>query len=154
MPFQPQGHSPIHGNKMAMATVINAAVMFFVTYALIWQPSHFYPNLNRLYMTGMMVAPMVAVMWALMWPQATARANLGVVLGALLVFGLALALARGQMFVGERTLLRSMIPHHSSAILMCERAQLQSPEVLALCDEIVEAQQREITRMQALLAAR
>jgi len=44
-----------------------------------------------------------------------------------------------------------MIPHHSGAILMCEQASLKDPEVIALCDDIVEAQKREISQMQAIL---
>jgi uncharacterized protein (DUF305 family) len=53
--------------------------------------------------------------------------------------------------IGDRAFLRSMIPHHSGAILMCEEARLEDPEVRALCKEIIESQQREIDWMQARL---
>jgi uncharacterized protein (DUF305 family) len=31
-----------------------------------------------------------------------------------------------------------MIPHHSGAILMCEQSNLTDPEIISLCDEIVQ----------------
>jgi uncharacterized protein (DUF305 family) len=45
-----------------------------------------------------------------------------------------------------------MIPHHSGAILMCEEASLTDPEIIGLCKQIVESQEQEIAKMQALLA--
>jgi uncharacterized protein (DUF305 family) len=59
---------------------------------------------------------------------------------------------RTQAAVGDRQFLRSMIPHHSGAILMCEQASLTDPEITALCRDIVESQRAEIAKMQALLA--
>ena len=58
---------------------------------------------------------------------------------------------REQLGVGDAQFLRSMIPHHSGAILMCEKAKLTDPEVLKLCDNIVAAQNREIAQMQSIL---
>ena len=37
------------------------------------------------------------------------------------------------------------------AILMCEQASIRDPEILALCDRIVRAQDDEIAQMQAIL---
>lgn len=45
-----------------------------------------------------------------------------------------------------------MIPHHSSAILMCEESSLNDQEIIDLCGEIVEAQEREIAQMKDILA--
>jgi uncharacterized protein (DUF305 family) len=45
-----------------------------------------------------------------------------------------------------------MIPHHSGAILMCERAKISDPQVKNLCREIIESQKREIDEMKAILA--
>jgi uncharacterized protein (DUF305 family) len=44
-----------------------------------------------------------------------------------------------------------MIPHHAGAILMCEQAALDDPEVKTLCREIIAGQQAEIVRMKAKL---
>ena len=63
-------------------------------------------------------------------------------------------LARTQTPIGDAQFLRSMIPHHSSAILMCERAAITDPEIEKLCGQIVKSQREEIAQMQALLARR
>jgi uncharacterized protein (DUF305 family) len=44
-----------------------------------------------------------------------------------------------------------MIPHHASAILMCEKANLQDPEMKDLCQSIILGQQEEIDQMKAKL---
>lgn len=44
-----------------------------------------------------------------------------------------------------------MIPHHSGAILMCEQASITDPEIVALCQQIVASQQKEIAQMEAIL---
>ena len=44
-----------------------------------------------------------------------------------------------------------MIPHHSSAILMCEQAAISDPEIIDLCEQIVQSQEEEIAQMKALL---
>jgi uncharacterized protein (DUF305 family) len=67
------------------------------------------------------------------------------------VFLLVLWLARTQTPVGDVQFLRSMIPHHSSAILMCQEASISDPEIRALCGEIINAQREEIAQMQRIL---
>jgi uncharacterized protein (DUF305 family) len=44
-----------------------------------------------------------------------------------------------------------MIPHHSSGILMCQRAKLRDAQLRELCDSIISSQQEEIALMAALL---
>lgn len=80
-----------------------------------------------------------------------ARLNRLLVGGAVAVFAIVLWLARTQRPIGDDQFLRSMIPHHSSAILMCEEASLTDPEIVRLCGQIIESQRREIAEMKALL---
>ena len=47
--------------------------------------------------------------------------------------------------------LKSMIPHHAGAILMCEEASIQDPEIRVLCQNIIVSQQSEINQMKAIL---
>jgi len=61
------------------------------------------------------------------------------------------ALIRTQTTIGDRAFTRSMIPHHSGAILMCQEASLRDPELKALCGEIIKGQRREIDQMKAIL---
>jgi uncharacterized protein (DUF305 family) len=59
---------------------------------------------------------------------------------------------RQQRGISDNQFLRSMIPHHSGAILMCERAQLRNTELRELCGLIIASQQDEIDQMAAMLA--
>lgn len=58
---------------------------------------------------------------------------------------------RTQAGVDDKEFLKSMIPHHSGAILMCEQSSLTDPELISLCKEIVKAQNAEIAQMQRIL---
>jgi uncharacterized protein (DUF305 family) len=61
-------------------------------------------------------------------------------------------LIREQTGIADRQFLRSMIPHHAGAILMCERASIQDPEIRRLCSTIISGQQAEIDQMTAKLS--
>ncbi|MCC9078752.1 DUF305 domain-containing protein [Litorilinea aerophila] len=138
--------------KLTLALAINGVVMFFLTYALIAQLDHFYVNINRVYMALMMVAPMVVVMVLVMRSMYPNKAlNYALVAGSALAFVLIFSLARMQVPVGNEQFLRSMIPHHSSAILMCEQSTITDPEIVSLCEQIVEAQREEIAQMKQIL---
>lgn len=138
--------------RLALSIAINTVVMFFLTYALIDSLDHFHPNVNRGYMAVMMAAPMVVVMLLVMGPMYDDRklnTVLYVMFGALFVA--VLTLARSQTLIGDEQFLRSMIPHHSSAIVMCERGTLRDPEIVSLCGDIVKAQKQEIAQMKEIL---
>lgn len=47
--------------------------------------------------------------------------------------------------------MNSMIPHHSSAILVSEQANIDDPEVKELSRQIIEAQKEEIAQMKNIL---
>jgi len=49
-------------------------------------------------------------------------------------------------------ILRSMIPHHAGAILMCEQAPIRDAEIRKLCETIISGQQAEIDQMKRKLA--
>ncbi|HEX2977551.1 MAG TPA: DUF305 domain-containing protein [Candidatus Babeliales bacterium] len=58
---------------------------------------------------------------------------------------------RKQIAISDREFLKSMIPHHAAALLMCEQASLQDPEIKELCMTILSTQQSEIDLMKAKL---
>lgn len=139
--------------SMALQTTISGVVMYLVMFVMIDNTASFYNNLNMFYMTLMMVAPMMVLMVLAMKHMFPSKAlNALVVLGAIVVFFGAFALIRTQTTIGDRGFLRSMIPHHSGAILMCGEANLTDPEIKKLCEEIIRSQQREIDQMKSILA--
>lgn len=132
--------------------VVDFVIMFVVMYAMIATPGHFYLNLNTLYMTLMMVAPMAIVMLAAMPSMVPSRqANMAVAAVAAAVFLAAFWAIRDQAAIGDAQFLRSMIPHHSGAILMCREASISDPRIVDLCGRIMESQTAEIAEMKALL---
>ncbi len=141
-----------HYRKLALTLSINAVLMFFITYAMIDTVDHFHVNINRVYMSLMMVAPMAMLMLFVMRSMYT-DATLNTILYAVfaVLFMASFALARTQTPVGNEQFLRSMIPHHSSAILMCEQSAITDREIITLCEEIVKAQKEEIAQMKNIL---
>jgi ABC-type multidrug transport system fused ATPase/permease subunit len=138
--------------KLAMAISINTVIMFLLTYVMISSIEHFQININRIYMALIMAAPMAIVMMLVMrsmFMNKKLNTVLFVTFGALIL--LLFYLIRTQTPVGNVQFLQSMIPHHSSAILMCEQSMITDPEIIVLCDEIIQTQEEEIAQMEAIL---
>lgn len=127
-------------------------VMFLVMYAMIATLDHFYFNIGNVYMTMMMVAPMALLMLVFMRHMfRSKRGNLVVTIIAIATFATGWIGMRTQAGVDDAQFVRSMIPHHSGAILMCREAKLSDPELVQLCREIIAAQDREISQMKRIL---
>ena len=141
-----------HYGRVMIELAIDFVIMYLVMFTMIRSLDHFYNNINNVWMTLMMVAPMALVMLAGMRSMFPSRKrNLLVIAGALIIFGVSFYGMRTQLAVGDEQFLRSMIPHHSGAILMCQEASITNPEIQALCGEIIESQRREIEQMTAIL---
>ena len=141
--------------SFAIELVLDFIIMYLVMYTMIASLGHFYFNLNNVYMTLMMVSPMAILMLVFMRSMyPSKRTNLLIGGLAALVFAVSFWGMRTQAAVGDTEFLRSMIPHHSGAVLMCEQASVTDPEIIALCDGIVRGQQAVIAQMQALLEKR
>ncbi|ARP98084.1 DUF305 domain-containing protein [Pseudorhodoplanes sinuspersici] len=138
--------------RLAIELSIDFIIMYLVMYTMIATIGHFFLNLNNAYMTLMMVTPMSVVMLVSMRSMfPSSRLNVAIVIVGVITFLASFYAMRTQAAIDDRQFLRSMIPHHSGAILMCEQASLKDPEIIALCQEIVRSQNDEISRMQAML---
>jgi hypothetical protein len=103
-------------------------------------------------MAALMVAPMVLIELAVMRGMYTNRNwNIGISIAAVIVLAASFFFIRVQAGVGDTQFVKSMVPHHSGAILMCERAHLKNPELKSLCTEIIKGQQKEIEHMTAIM---
>ena len=99
-----------------------------------------------------MVTPMTVIMlFEMRHMLPDRRLNLAIAGLAAVVFLGAFTAMRQQAFVDDEQFLRSMIPHHSMALEMCGHAEVQDPEVVELCRQIVRSQRTEISQMRAIL---
>lgn len=138
--------------KLVLAVGIHFVVMLALTYAGVNVVDEIFLNLNRFYMAVLMVASMVIVMVAVMWKMfANPKVNAAIVGVAALVFVATFGALRTEALVGNRQFLRSMIPHHSIAIHTCNNADIDDPETMELCGQIVQSQREEIAQMREIL---
>lgn len=161
----PESHS--HGRAMnhdrkqhpylmlAVNLGLSLVVMYVAMFAMIFSWAEFIQNINFLYMALVMWAPMAIIMLLTMKSMYPNRA-LNLILHAAFaaVFLLALVGIRAQGLVGDRQFVKSMIPHHSGALLMCKEAALKDPELRELCygpNGIMTSQTREIDQMKRIL---
>ena len=136
---------------LALNIVVSLVIMYFVMFAMIDGWGDFYNNINMAYMAVMMAAPMGPLMLLTMPGMYPSRPlNLALHAFFILAFIVAFLAIRWQAAIGDDQFIRSMIPHHSGAILMCREADLADAELAALCEGIKAAQRREIEQMQAI----
>jgi hypothetical protein len=141
-----------HYRRFALMVVLMFVAMYALMYAMVDRLAHVFNNVNQLWMAALMTGAMVLVELALMGSMyPNRRVNIGIAVAAVLALVLGWIGIREQWLVDDRQFLRSMIPHHAGAILMCEEARLSEPRIAALCRDIVVAQRREIAQMRALL---
>jgi uncharacterized protein (DUF305 family) len=143
----------MHYGRLATMAVLSFVSMYVLMYAMVDTLANVYVNLNQLYMAGVMTAPMVLIELALMGAMyGDRKRNVVIAAVAVVTLGVFWLSIRGQLAITDRQFLRSMIPHHAGAILMCETASIRDPEIKELCTAIVSSQQSEIDRMKAKLA--
>lgn len=141
-----------HYLMLGVNLLLSLIIMYVAMFAMIWTWGEFVQNINFLYMALVMWAPMAAAMLLTMRPMYPNKKLNGLLyLGFAVVFILSMIGIREQSLVGDRQFLRSMIPHHSGAVLMCEKARITDPEVQKLCQGIINSQTSEIDQMKAML---
>lgn len=134
--------------QLGLSFVLMYGVMFLNVDSL----DHVYLSTTRTYMALLMVAPMAILMLVMMRRMYTnLQRNMLILLLAVVTFGATLYGLRTQTPIGDVQYMRAMIPHHSSAIMTSENADLQDPRVQELARDIIEAQKREIALMKKLL---
>jgi hypothetical protein len=146
-----------HGDRNHYLRLVGMIVLSFISmYVLMYSMANsfadVYNSLNQVYMAGLMTAPMVVIeLWLMSSMYQQKRLNAAVIAASVAAGILFFTFIRQQTLISDRQFLRSMIPHHSGAILMCEGASLQDQRIKDLCKEIIASQRREIDQMRALL---
>lgn len=138
--------------RLMLMTALSFTAMFILMYAMVDRFANVYANFNQVYMAGLMAAPMVLIEMTLMrsmYPNA--KLNGVIIVSTLLVMILCWVSIRQQSAISDRQFLKSMIPHHAGAVLMCEENKLKDPQLIRLCQEIITSQQAEILLMKSKL---
>ena len=137
------------GAMIATSTVVMLGLM----YSTVYRWSDVWWSQTRFWMALYMGAAMAVIMLAFMRGMyRDTRRNAMIFAASALLFTAGLVLARSQATVRDVAWMKAMIPHHSIAILVSERARISDPRVRRLADQIIESQRREIAEMEALIA--
>ena len=140
-----------HYLMLGVNLLLSLIIMYVAMFAMIWTWAEFVQNINFLYMALVMWAPMAAVMLLTMRPMYPDKRVNGLLnLAFAAVFIASLFGIRNQALVRDDQFLRSMIPHHSGALLMCREASIQDAEIKQLCEGIIASQSSEIEQMEAI----
>lgn len=142
-----------HYSRLLIMAVLSFACMYILMYAMVNRGTNVLPNTNQFYMAALMTMPMIGLELLLMRSMYKMK-NWNIAIGALSVIGLVgfYAAIRQQAAINDKQFLKSMIPHHAGAILMCNEADITDPEIKKLCEEIVASQKKEIEQMKSKLA--
>jgi uncharacterized protein (DUF305 family) len=139
-------------SRLAFMALLSFLAMYALMYAMVDVFGNVYHNLNQVYMAGLMAAPMVVLELLLMGSMyPNKKANVALIFVSLILGGVFFGAIRQQSGITDAQFLRSMIPHHAGAILMCREAPITDPEVRELCRSIIAGQQAEIDQMKAML---
>ena len=141
-----------HYLRLLLMVVLSFISMYIFMYAMVNAFANVFSNFNQFYMAGLMTAPMIIIEMILMggmYPNKKLNlAVIGVSVIALLGFWF---LIREQTGINDKQFLKSMIPHHAGAILMCEEAEITDNEIKQLCNGIINGQNGEIQQMKEKL---
>ena len=141
-----------HYRKLGIMSLLSFVAMYVLMYSMVNSLGNVFNNVNQFYMAGMMTASMILIELFLMRSMyQDQKRNLFIVGASVLAALLFFLLIRQQGAVNDRQFLRSMIPHHAGAILMCKQASIQDSEIQQLCNTIISSQQQEIDQMKAKL---
>lgn len=142
-----------HYLRFLLMILLSFASMYVLMYAMVNAFANIYPNVNQFYMAGLMTAPMALFEIVLMSSMyKNKKLNLAIIAVSVIALIGFWFLIREQTAVSDRQFLKSMIPHHAGAILMCEEAAINDPEIKQLCSEIVKSQEEEIQKMKEKLS--
>ena len=131
--------------------IMSFVAMYILMYAMVDSFQNAYINVNQLYMVFMMTGAMMVIEICVMQSMYTKKVKIIVVSVSIVVIVLSFLFIRNQTAISDTEFLKSMITHHASAILMCEKATLKDPDIKKLCSDIISSQQSQINWMKSKL---
>ena len=138
--------------KFAAMITVSFIIMYAVMFLNADIIEHVMLSTTRTYMTILMVAPMAISMILFMWKMyENKKINYIILTSAVIIFAGTLAMLRNQTLIADMQWMKAMIPHHSSAIMVSQKAHLTDPEAQKLAQDIIKAQKEEIVQMQEMI---
>ena len=138
--------------RFGLMILTSTVVMYFLMFVNVNEFAHIYLSQTRVYMAILMGAVMAIIMMGFMWKMYDNKKLNAVIMGlsVLLVLG-SFGLIQNQVRVDDTAWMRAMIPHHSTAIMTSENANLTDSRAQQLSEEIIQAQEEEIAEMEQLI---
>jgi uncharacterized protein (DUF305 family) len=144
--------SKSHYGRLLLMAVLSFLAMYALMYAMVNTFANVYPNFNQFYMAGLMTASMIVIELGIMGAMYRNKTMNALIVAASVIALVAFwILIRQQTAISDKQFLKSMIPHHAGAILMCEEAPLEDAQVKELCRTIIASQLSEIRQMKTRL---
>jgi uncharacterized protein (DUF305 family) len=141
-----------HYIRLLVMTALSFAAMYVLMYAMVDRFANVYNSINQVYMAGLMAAAMVVIELGVMGAMyRNTKLNVAIIAASIAALAAFWVGIRQQSAVLDQQFLRSMIPHHAGAILMCEQATIRDAEIRELCQTIIASQADEIRQMKAKL---
>lgn len=141
-----------HYSRFLVMVALHFIAMYIFMYAMVNEFGNVFNSVNQVYMAALMTASMVLIEIPLMMSMyKSKRLNAIIIAVGLIVLVGSFVFIRKQAAISDRQFLRSMIPHHAGAILMCKEAPIEDQEIKDLCKNIMTSQQSEINQMKAKL---
>lgn len=150
--MEKNNHSGGNYMKFGLMMIVSFVIMYAVMFLNADQFDHVYLSNTRTYMTLLMVAPMAISMMLFMWSMyENKKLNYAILTVSAVVFIATLTMLRNQTLIKDVQYMKAMIPHHSSAIMVSQKATFEDPETEQLAKDIIEAQKREIAQMKEII---
>ena len=141
-----------HYRRFLLMIALHFIAMYILMYSMVNALNNVFNSFNQIYMAALMTASMILIELPLMSSMYKSKRLNAVIIavGATVLIG-SFVLIREQGLISDRQFLRSMIPHHAGAILMCQKASIQDREIKELCKTIMSGQEAEIDQMKKKL---
>lgn len=138
--------------RFGLMILTSTVIMYFMMFVNVNEFDHVQISQTRIYVAVMMGAIMAIIMMGFMWKMYdNKKLNTAIlVLSVVLAIG-SFGFIQTQAGVDDTAWMKAMIPHHSTAILTSENANLSDPRVQQLSEEIIQAQEEEIAEMERLI---
>lgn len=132
--------------------IINFMLSYFImSNIMIYKMSHLYNTSNKIYM-GIFMAALMGIFELWLMEDRNDHFFTYNILFLLLTIFSAIAI-RNQIFINDDQYLKSMIEHHSGALLMSHKFILKTKDkqLIKLANNIIKSQSSEINHMKQLI---